>query len=210
MTTAEMLSRVRILLEEATASFWSDNEIYSALTDGQNEAIRLKYSIYKSKVKVNPRESIPEVLRPLIKDETGTIGLSENTLTIPSDLMFLISVRYDPAGSNLRPCYQRGMSMLSYFDSDNQYLKDSTAFKSYFFHLDKSEIVFETTVTASPGSYGWTYLKKPADIASGVDPTIKSEYHDAVVMFAYAKMLLKDQRVDEANAAYNKFIQGII
>ena len=38
MTRTEMLARVRTLLDEVgTAGFWSDTEIYSALTDAQQE-----------------------------------------------------------------------------------------------------------------------------------------------------------------------------
>jgi len=39
MTTANLLSRLRTLLDEASAGFWTDVECYAALSDGQKEIV---------------------------------------------------------------------------------------------------------------------------------------------------------------------------
>ena len=49
MTSTVMLAAMRTLLEEASASFWTDAECYAALADAQNEIIKELISVYKMK-----------------------------------------------------------------------------------------------------------------------------------------------------------------
>ena len=211
MTVAEMLTRTRTLLDEASASFWADSEIYSAFTDGQIEVIRLLLNIYKAKLQVNPRQPIPDSINALIKSSSGTLSLDQSTVSVPSDMIYLLNVQYNPAASTpLYPCFERGMGRLTFFDANNTYLKNDTTFKTYYYYFDGSNVKFEQIVTTGTAGYTLNYIKNPSAITSGVNPTIGVVYHDAIISFAFAQMLQKDQRIGEANSYFQKFFQQVL
>ena len=50
MTTAEMLAKIRMQLDEASASFWTDVQIYEELAEGQMQVVRIATGV----TQINP------------------------------------------------------------------------------------------------------------------------------------------------------------
>ena len=84
MTTAEMVTRVRSLLDEREAGFWSDAEVLDALNDGQDEVVN--YCLFVL-AEGEWRESSPSFLRRLKRSRQSSrllrlISLSRQVLCI--------------------------------------------------------------------------------------------------------------------------------
>lgn len=193
MTTANMLSRLRTMLDESSASFWSDTEMYSALADGQREVADHLLMLYKQKYKLNPDEELPVGLRTLVSSTTGT-----GTQNLPADYWQYLSVYTSSV-----PVFVRQDGPRKAASRLNTYTASTSA--APFCSFNASQIVFETSVT-------WTleYIKIPTAIAVAVQPTLPDITHNAIVQYALCQLLIKDQKVQEANLEYQKFMQMLI
>lgn len=182
MTSAIALARVRTLLDESSSGFWSDDEIYRALTSGQNELINYKISEFKS------TKLVPEILRPLIENTTGA-----GTANLPSDYLHYIDIYVDST-----PVFVRDITSRSHYSNNSFLASASTQPYCYF---TNSQIVFETSVN-------WTmdYIKKPTDISVSQNPTLDDRAMNAVLQYAFAELLKKDSDA-RANNEFVQFLQ---
>ena len=199
MTSANMLSRVRTLLDESSASFFSDSEIYSALADGQRELFTIALLVRKN-------GELPEILRPCVATAQGTISIGQSTVNISGLTNFadIINVSYNSASSStLYPALRRELTEKTPAEKNNTYLV-GTAGKDFYYSVSATQIVFETAATGTAG-YSITYLSTPSDIASGTQPTLPDFSHNAIVQYAFAFILRKDQREQEAQVEFAKF-----
>jgi len=213
MTTAEMLTRIRTFLDEASASFWSDTEIYSALADGQNEVISICLNFYRAKKEVNSRTELPQVLTALHTHvaDTNLTGI----VTAPADYLFLLGGYYsDDTPTQSPKAFTVKDYGLNYFhDYYNTYLAP-TANDPIAIVANTSGGVLSIYFIPAPtggdtAQYAFEYLRKPTAIASGVNPTLSVFAHNAIVTYAFAQLLLKDDRMQEAQAQYQIFINMV-
>lgn len=205
MTSANLLSRLRTLLDEASASYWTDTEAYAALADGQRELVSQFVNIYK----FSGKGFIPNVIRAITKNVSANITAPATSATLPTDYIqdSPLSVRYSSTSTSVssrKPCLVRSMDGL-YHKQGNAYLQGDATYP--FCYIDGTSINFETAPVA--GSYDFNYLSMPADIASGQVMTLPDTCSDAIVQFAFAFLMAKDQRVTESQAAYSQFYQLI-
>ena len=207
MTSAEMLARVRTLLDESSAAFFTDAEIYSALSDGQREVTNFALGVYRQLRAQNVNSQIPEAIKELITTATGTIAAAGLTANLPAD--YLEWIRADlahTAGSvDAYPCYYRE-NTLGAFASANTYLAENITNQQHYFTINATQVVFFTPGAVSVGSsYTFVYFKKPTEISGAVQPILSDFTHEAIVQYAYAYILGKDQRTTEASNEYGKF-----
>ena len=197
MTAPEMLARCRTILDESSAGYWTDAEIYSALSDGQNAIINAVWSAWDKKTQIAEIE-VPVVLRPLqtvvVNLAFGTTGTT--SVALPADFAYDLHVEYDDNADAPIASFKRGESKNRKFSSENTYLHSTQA--QYYHYFDGANLNFETAISGT-GAYRLTYLKKPTDIASGVAPAIGFEAHKAIVYYAVTMMLFKDKSPDAMN-----------
>ena len=208
MTSAQMKANVDTLLDEVTgaSAFVTSTETYQALADGQGEVIALFLSTYKLRKKLDPNIMLPYELESLLNDNTG----NTQTTTIPSGFLDLISAQFDHDGAGgQKPCVISDLRITP-FEEDNTFLAASaTRPKVYIKSVsDVITIVFLPTISGGD-VLRWTihYIKSPTDIASGQEPILPATTHNAIVWFAVARLLEKDQRFPEAQGYYNQFLQ---
>ena len=180
MTTAEMLTHVRMLLDESSASFWGDSDIYLALTNGQKAIVSYLANSKKH-----------DLLRPLAK----TTNYNYNQLTIPSDYFIFISCRVNGTTNVMLRTGD------IYAKQANSYLAGSSV--NPFMYPRGGYFVFEPTL--STGTYDIQYYSVPADIALGVNPTLSAMTHDAMCQYAFAELLLRDTKHQESALEFKKF-----
>ena len=210
MTSVQQLARIRTLLDEATASMWTDAESYSALADAQNEIINILLSVYKAKLKADKNAPLPYELESVLNDDTATA----TPMTVPTSFVALISATYDHNGSGgEKPCYIVDLPMIG-FTEDNTYLIADEFSPSVYLKTatDTLKIYF---LPASSGTPAMTvhFIKTPTDIASGQNPTLPATTHNAMIFWATAFLLFKDGRPNEANnmmQLFNQEIQKIV
>jgi hypothetical protein len=207
MISADVLARTRLLLDEAIASYWTDDEVYSSLTDAQNAICGLALSVYDMKVKVSNDASIPFVLEPLHSVKTGTIALGINTTTLPLPILLLISLQYNPSATTpLYPVRMRNISNAGQFQKSNSYLGNVGT--DYFATLTSNKVLtFETMSTYDYAGYSAEVISQPLDINSGTNPSIPDITQNALAYFAFSQLLAKDQRSEESIKAFNMFMQ---
>ena len=198
-----MLAAMRPILDESSASFWTDAEAYAALADGQNEVIKAFLGVYRAKRKVDP--TLPYELESLLNDNVGAV----DAVAVPSGFLELISATYDHDGTGGQvACYISNMQETQ-FNEENTFLT-ATANSPVAYVKSTTDAVKINFLPALSGTPAYTYwcLVSPTDIASGQNATLPVTTHSAIVNYATARMLEKDQR-QESQVLYNKYLQEL-
>lgn len=199
MTSANMLTRLRTLLDEASASFYADTELYSALADGQRQITAIALSLFDR----NPSK-VPEIIRPLIKTASGTLAAAVSTISLPADYLRYITGKYiHNATSGGRPVFLRAIDGQLIHKQNNAFQVADTG-EEYYITIDTA-INLETATVSPGGYYSITYFSTPADIASGANPTLSDSSHNAIIQYALYFILRKDQKEAESASALNVF-----
>lgn len=188
MTSTEMLARTRTLLDEASAGFFTDAEIYSALTDGQKQVATVLMTIY-----MKAQKRFPEVLRPLIQTPVTSSGTS---ISLPSDFWFDISLKFGSASNNKQTAYRKELKEIPE-NEDNTYLNNE-----FYYYINSSTLTFGISGTQY---YTFTYLIKPTAISASVEPILQENSHSAIVFWATAQMLIKDAKVQESQVMMKNY-----
>lgn len=210
MTSTVMLAAVRTILDESSASFWTDNEIYAALADGQNEVINKLLSVYRAKRQIGPETLLPLELASISVRVVGFGAAS--AVALPVGFLELIAAKWDHDNSGGKiPCRIITPSE-AHFMENNTYLVATSTDPVVWIAVDAGDglpsIIFRP-VYSTTGAYDIDYLDKPTDIASGVNAELPVNTHNAIVHFATSRMLYKDQRVEEAQIQYNLFLEQL-
>jgi len=201
MTTAEAVTRLRSVLDESVAAFWTDTEIYSALTQGQLAVISLMTDIYLVKSRYT-NEDIPVHLLPLANLVSGSLSVTQYKFTLPTKFYTDISVKYNPTGGAAEPCYKRKISSRHFDDRDNSYLT------GHYYSITNTELVFEE-VAAATAYYQMWYLALPDDIDATHNPAVIDTTMTYVLEYALALLLNKEKRLEEANVHYLRALEII-
>ena len=210
MTRTEMLARTRTLLDEASASFWTDTEIYAALADGQQECANYFLNIYKIKSKDDLSVPIPQPLEVLYKVATATT--TTGIVDKPSDYWHLLSASFAVTGGlagTFYNCRIERFSASMFFNINNTYLVASTTSPIVYDVYSTSHKFYFRPDVSGTGAYGLNYLKTPTAITASVNPELDVQTHSAIVHWATAQMLFKDQRPQEAQLHLQNFINEL-
>jgi len=185
MTAAEMLARLRTLLDETPEGFWDDDvDCYPALSLAQLEVIKA-IAPYKAKA-----------LRTVLartSQTSQTFGITTG-LDLPSDFYMMYSIKANATGGTEHTAYDR---VTRHEYEDNPYM--SSAADRLYYSISGTDgglkIYFEVAFVA--GSLTMDYISKPADIAAATDSTaevpaeLDSIAHNAIVWYAFAYLLQK-------------------
>lgn len=187
MTSTEALARVRTLLDEASTGFWTNTEVYSALTDGQKEVANIVLSIYRVRREANPLEKMPTILINLLTNVTGTNKSS--SVEKPNDFWQLSSAKFARiTGETEKTCIVKIYDDEYLRSVDNLYSKPSKGFP----HVYDFGTTIEFNPSSSSGDYTIYYFKKTTDIDENTEPILPEETHNAIVQYAYEEVIVKD------------------
>lgn len=101
MTTEEMITRIRSILDEREAGFWSDAEVLNALNDAQDEVVNYCLFVFTSGG-VDSR--LPLLLTPL-QQEVVYEAVTASWVTLPEGFMYPVSVKCAISEGDVeRPC----------------------------------------------------------------------------------------------------------
>lgn len=215
MTSSILLIRVRTILDESSAGFYTDAEIYSALSEAQREVVNIILNIYHAKSSVNQSEKLPEVLMALI-EEQATNSLTTPNNDLPDDFRYLLNCtyRYSDADATAVPCYIKQFDKKIHFNNANTYMAGTQTAPVCYVKENAGqtarEIVFSPNFHSQDGGgYTAAYIKEPPDIDASVQPCIPASAHEAVVQYAAAEMLKKDEKYNQSSHCYNQFMQMV-
>lgn len=186
MTSAEMLSSLRTKLDEASASMWTDAECYRALSDAQLEIIAiLPIDLVAKNVTTTSLSS-------------GSIISGKYIIAKPTDLLKLISTNFNDVPARIiRDDKERRKLEL------NTYMVASATDPLVY---EKGEYL-EYSPSDGSDTVEITYLPIPTDIDASTSSSLIGTSHPAIVQYAYAELLKKQDRLQEAANEFGLFIQ---
>lgn len=185
-----MLAHVRTLLDEASAGYWTDTEIYRSLTNGQ--------TMTASKLHIKGSSLIENLRKDLAQSEAS------GWLNLPSDYWFFIGVKYASVGGGTEyPCLLRRGARFN--KESNAYLA-GTSSQPYVYVTDNT-LDFDPSGSSgmTPRTYTLSYYSKPTDISASVEPILLSITHPAITQYAFAELLLKDEKNQESALEFQKY-----
>lgn len=199
MTSALMLSRLRTLLDESEAGFWTDDEAYRALSDGQNEIVNIIFQ----------RDPNSRILKTLWKTKSGT-GVSNQAILI-TDFKELLNAKLAvTTGDDLKPCKVVEYNELFLHNKDNSYLNPIVASPVVYVSASTSLgrlVYFEPSSASS--DYTILYITQPTELNGATQPLLPVEAQEAMIIYAFSFLLRKDLRQAEADSAYKLFLDMV-
>lgn len=200
MTSTVMLAAVRTILDESSASFWTDNEIYAALADGQNQVIEKLLNMYRQ------TGVMKYELKSIEYDDTGT----DDNVAVPSGFLELIRATYDHDGSGgEEPC--EILTHAQVLEKEDNSFTTATSTEPIVYIKSTSDalkIYFLPSKSGTP-AYTFWHITSPSDIAAGTNATLPVTTHSAIVNYAVSRMFEKDQRPQESQQYYTLFLKEI-
>lgn len=202
MTTTEMVTRVRSLLDEREAGFWSDAEVLNALNDAQDEVINYCLYVFLER---GVGGELPHLLTPLEKEYSES-GVTGSDIVLPNDFMYLLSVKCAPtSGALSKHCMIRSASMERYAREHNHFLRADGV--NLYAYLRRGYLIFETALLN--GSFTINYLKKAERISDIQNPELPENASGAIIAYATALLLEKDKQNEEASILFGMFTYKI-
>ena len=185
------------------------------MSDGQREVANFGLLKYRSVEK----KDLPLLLTTLLVNAVGTItedvgsGIGETYIPV-TNFLDLVNVQYAQESTNntYYPCRIVEYNSETFWHyHNNSYTAPATTDPVAVIRMSTnltpdSVNIFLYPLSASVlGGYKITYLIKPTEIASGTEPVLPAFTHEAIVQYAYAFILGKDMRTQEATVEYQKF-----
>lgn len=209
MTNLEMLAKVRTFLDESAEDFYfDDEEIYPALSDAQREIVNVIANnwFYQGRPLYAP---IPRTLQPLVLDTSGTLALGTNSITVASQVVVPVSLRWNPNGAvvaDLKNCVFVTEGEV-YMLISNKSLADG-----YYAWWNNTGVYVNPISANASASYNLKTIKAPVDITASVQPVTDEVAHDAIVERSLW-LLLKDRETQQAQIhlqMYGQLLQGLM
>lgn len=203
MLASVMLSIIRTWIDEDTAEFVLDSEIYQALSDGQREYASIVFAQFKKMQEIDRNAPLPFILLPLFAEYENGYE-SQTALTMPANFWDVIYLTYGNTPP-YTPLYKRELSAAREFLKNNSLMNAA----STYFGVTATAITLETASPATPTNFQLGYLSIPQAIDGATEPVLPEVTHEAICKFALAEILKKSKQFQPAIAAFNEFIQEI-
>lgn len=209
MTSAQMLSRLRFLLDEATASFWADADLYTMLSDGQREVANFGMTKFIS-TPYQLRTSVGLILEPLVVVQTSATNVTtgEIFVSLPTGFWYDLSVKYYTTPSaTLVPLLKRQKEAnLTHIEANSYFAATENVSMYYYIDMVNSMLMFSNAASTPNGVYMMNYIKIPTEISGAIEPILLAFTHEAILQYAYTQALLRDNKTQEAQVEYAKFV----
>lgn len=208
MIQSEALSRLRSLLNESTAGFYTDAELYQYLDSGMNIAIQLYLSkMEQARAEDKYKGSI--ALQPLhTLDPTNTTATGVQEYSLPADFLITDYCEYAIDGGRAQDIYPAVLVDYSVYKFLNQNSFQSFSATNPGYYIRGSNLgLTQPIVLGGALCYKHYYYKKPTAITSGSASSeipIKLETHEGIILLAFHLALVKDNKPNEAQAEYAK------
>jgi hypothetical protein len=206
MTSAEAVLRMRFILSEVNPSsspFYTDTDLYRWLDGGQNQVV----TILLGKERKGPGSQ--DSLRALLKLQQITVVAGTFEYALPADYIasYLAMCIFDNT-LVFKYCTQEDYAQATLRDN-NAYMKASLIQPLYYINGNVIGVKPTPLQSAGPG-LNHTYYAQPAVVALGQNFTLFPECHEAILFFAVAEALTKEEgRSQESQMYYTKALNLI-
>ena len=202
-TRAELLAEVRANLDEATASFWTDAELYRFLIRAKDkvwmEVCKLQKKFF---VRTLSSTDSPATILGATYTPSSSLAITAggSTLTLPGDFASLETLEVITSGYEYVQFCARDMATPEF----RELRSDTTQRAPGAFYFD---IYGLTTLLYTPLSNvaldtRLYYVYRPADMSGSVDLDMPDPLYMAVEEYATTRAMLKDR--DDTAAVWNQ------
>jgi hypothetical protein len=201
----EILSRLRGLLNEATAGFFTDAKLYQYLDSAQMECITLGKSKQDYMRKADKGYEC-SYLQPLINttSESSPVALVSGTYeyAVPTGFLWDVALRIDVDNTRgSAPTYPKS-TLNSY--SDVLWKEDSSftmATARNPRHYIRNGFWGVRPIPSAVGHYILAYYKRPVIVDGSNNFTLNAETHNVILYLAFSYALLQNNRNQESQNA---------
>lgn len=202
MTTEEMITRIRSILDEREAGFWSDAEVLNALNDAQDEVVNYCLFVFTSGGVDN---RLPLLLTPL-QQEMVSEAVTGLWVTLPVGFMYPVSVKCAISEGDVeKPCVFKSPGKNHFFEEDNKWLKPGE--KNLYCFITGGKLNFGTPI--NNGTVKMLYLKKADRITNENNCLLPDNASGAIIAAAASQLLEKDKQYEESGTLYAMFTAKI-
>lgn len=209
MTDTVAISRIRNLLNEATAGFWSAPDLLEYLNAGISNAVQIGLSKLIEARKADPNAESGLLQPLLVLSGSNTLVSGTQEYALDADFLITNSATYKAVtGGSLKPAILAKHPEVARIHN-NSWLAFTSDHPAYYIRTSKIGFYPSPTWSGASG-YAHYYYKQPAVMTNtGAEIPIKLEAHDGIVLIAYHYGLLKEKMYAEADAQLQKGIQII-
>ena len=204
MTSAAMLARTRVFLDEATADFYLDASIYIALSESQREITSILTNAWYKNKSIRP---IPKALEDSLNTVTSTIGSGLNSYAA-TNIIKTISMKWNPTGA-----VASGKYCIHLADDNNSRLLIENPLLStgYYVWWDTNNVYVNPVSAHASAGFTHKYIQEPSEIADATPPSINNIAHEAVIERALWILLADDEKaLAQAHLQlYGKLLEGL-
>lgn len=209
MIQSEALSRTRDLLNEASAGFWTDTQLYQYLDSAMNITIQYylaKLETLREQDKFS-RSIALEPLSTLHSSHATVTGTQEYALPTAPDYLIWDYVDYSSGGT--RPLTTTSYIKFSEgkFENVNAYTAFSTANSAFYIRGTMIGFFPIPTSGSSSDGYDLYYYKKPTAItvsSASSEIPLKVETHEGIILIAVSLALAQNNQYEEGQLFYKQ------
>jgi hypothetical protein len=206
MTNAEMLVRLRSLLDETTADLYIDaTELYPALSLAQIDVCKDVANYWDENGRKNMKP-LPLTIRDGVTTLSSTIASGAFSFAV-GDIIMPVAIKWNPAGA------VASGKMCTYVSGEvRKLLENSLLADAYTFYDQDGYIWVNPVSTDNSAGYLLEYIDTPTDIDVSTQPVLQDVSHDAIVERA-CWILLKDRETQQAQLhlqMYGTLLQGLV
>lgn len=201
-TRAELLAEVRANLDEATASFWTDAELYRFLIRAKDktwmEVVKLQENFFTRVL--SSTDGTVTILGASYATSGLAVTAGGSTLTLPGDFASLKSLEVITAGYEYVRFGQRDLARPEFLA-----LRADTTQRppsAFYFDIYGLTTLLYTPLSSTALDTRLTYVYRPADMSGSVDLDMPDPLYMAVEEYATTRAMLKDR--DDTAAVWNQ------
>lgn len=206
MIQSEAYLRLRVLLNETTAGFWTEPQLYQLLDSAQMLVAEMLLHRQTAMRKTEDRLYRIQALEPLLNDTTGnvTIGSDYIEYSLPTGFWELDYAEYSSTNGTLYLCVR----VSGLYEGIRRYYNSfaSATDTTPLVYIRGSKVGFFPQPSASgTNKYRIVWYKRPTLISagnSGQEISLLETTHDSIILAAQSLALLKDDRTQDAQSIF--------
>lgn len=213
MTSAVFVARMRAILNEATAGFFSDTtDLYPFADGSQNFAIQL--GLTKERMsRASGVDYKSPLLIPLITLDTlntTTVGAGFQEYSLPSAFLDIHYAEYRYSTNDVTQRYP--CAIVDFSEAAKRGVNAyAVSGKSPLVYIRAEKIGFQPQPLAAVASYyQHYYYAQPTLVASGVEFALREEAHEAMMLIAVSFALGKDGKASDFFEKGLRILEGLV
>ena len=196
MTIAVAYLKLKSLLDESTAGYWTEAVLHYYLSSGQSQAIQMLLKIEETTRKTEGTFRHPD-LAPLINSADLALVSATVTYALPTGWLRTLSAEVKYTGAAQVWATEIPLAQLGHLRNNTYSIPTVT---DPVFYIIGTTIGFFPVPDAGSGTVtgGHKYYKQPTEVTSSQEFTLEDNLHEAIIEYAAYMALEQDGETQQA------------